>query len=168
MNELRVNGQRLWDSLMELAKIGATPKGGVKRLTLTDLDRQGRDLVTGWAREMGMTVTVDQIGNVFMRREGTNPSLPPVMTGSHIDTQPTGGKFDGNYGVLAGIEVVRTLGEDLSTILIAHDLDIVFGVCDRVAVLDLGRLIACDTPDAIKAHEGAQAAYLGASLGEAA
>jgi branched-chain amino acid transport system ATP-binding protein len=66
------------------------------------------------------------------------------------------------------IEVVRTLGEDLSTILIAHDLDIVFGVCDRVAVLDLGRLIACDTPDAIKAHEGAQAAYLGASLGEAA
>ncbi|TFW13747.1 Zn-dependent hydrolase [Massilia arenosa] len=111
MNELRVNGQRLWDSLMELAKIGATPKGGVKRLTLTDLDRQGRDLVTGWAREMGMTVTVDQIGNVFMRREGTNPALPPVMTGSHIDTQPTGGKFDGNYGVLAGIEVVRTLNE---------------------------------------------------------
>ncbi|MGZ3183146.1 MAG: Zn-dependent hydrolase [Telluria sp.] len=111
MNELRVNGKRLWDSLMELAKIGATPKGGVKRLTLTDLDRQGRDLVTGWARAMGMTVTVDQIGNAFMRREGTDPSLPPVMTGSHIDTQPTGGKFDGNYGVLAGIEVVRTLND---------------------------------------------------------
>jgi N-carbamoyl-L-amino-acid hydrolase len=111
MNELRVNGKRLWDSLMELAKIGATPKGGVKRLTLTDLDRQGRDLVTGWARELGMTVTVDQIGNVFMRREGSNPALPPVMTGSHIDTQPTGGKFDGNYGVLAGIEVVRTLND---------------------------------------------------------
>jgi N-carbamoyl-L-amino-acid hydrolase len=111
MNELRVNGKRLWDALMELARIGATPKGGVKRLTLTDLDRQGRDLVTGWAREMGMAITVDQIGNVFMRREGTDPSLPPVMTGSHIDTQPTGGKFDGNYGVLAGIEVVRTLND---------------------------------------------------------
>ena len=111
MSEMRVNGKRLWDSLMELAKIGATPKGGVKRLTLTDLDRQGRDLVTGWARELGMSVTVDQIGNVFMRREGTNPALPPVMTGSHIDTQPTGGKFDGNYGVLAGIEVVRTMND---------------------------------------------------------
>ena len=111
MNELRINGERLWSSLMELAKIGATPKGGVKRLTLTDLDRQGRDLVTGWARDAGMSVTVDQIGNVFMRREGSNPALPPVMTGSHIDTQPTGGKFDGNYGVLAGIEVIRTLNE---------------------------------------------------------
>jgi N-carbamoyl-L-amino-acid hydrolase len=111
MNELRINGERLWSSLMELAQIGATPKGGVKRLTLTDLDRQGRDLVTGWAREAGMSITVDQIGNVFMRREGSNPSLPPVMTGSHIDTQPTGGKFDGNYGVLAGIEVVRTLND---------------------------------------------------------
>ena len=111
MNELRINGGRLWSSLMELAKIGATPKGGVKRLTLTDLDRQGRDLVTGWAREAGLSVTVDQIGNVFMRREGSNPSLPPVMTGSHIDTQPTGGKFDGNYGVLAGLEVVRTLND---------------------------------------------------------
>ncbi|HEY1042780.1 MAG TPA: Zn-dependent hydrolase [Telluria sp.] len=111
MNELRINGERLWSSLMELAQIGATPKGGVKRLTLTDLDRQGRDLVTAWAREAGMSVTVDQIGNVFMRREGSNPSLPPVMTGSHIDTQPTGGKFDGNYGVLAGIEVVRTLND---------------------------------------------------------
>ncbi|MBN8504206.1 MAG: Zn-dependent hydrolase [Burkholderiales bacterium] len=111
MNTMRINGQRLWDSLMELAQIGATPKGGVCRLTLTDLDRQGRDLVCRWAREAGMTVTVDQIGNVFMRREGRDPSLPPIVTGSHIDTQPTGGKFDGNYGVLAGLEVVRTLND---------------------------------------------------------
>jgi N-carbamoyl-L-amino-acid hydrolase len=111
MNELRVNGDRLWSSLMELAKIGATPKGGVKRLTLTDLDKQGRDLVVGWARQAGMSITIDQIGNVFMRRDGSNNVLPPIMTGSHIDTQPTGGKFDGNYGVLAGIEVVRTLNE---------------------------------------------------------
>ena len=105
IENLRINGQRLWDSLMELAQIGATPKGGVCRLTLTDLDKQGRDLVTRWAREAGMTVTIDKIGNGFMRRPGRNNSLPPIMTGSHIDTQPTGGKFDGNYGVLAGIEV---------------------------------------------------------------
>ncbi len=108
---LRVNGQRLWDSLMALAQIGATAKGGVCRLTLTDLDQQGRDLVSRWAREAGMTVTIDKIGNGFLRRAGRNNSLPPVMTGSHIDTQPTGGKFDGNYGVLAGIEVVRTLND---------------------------------------------------------
>jgi N-carbamoyl-L-amino-acid hydrolase len=116
MNSIRVDGQRLWDALMELAQIGATPKGGVKRLALTDLDRQGRDLVVGWARAAGLAITVDQIGNVFMRREGTNPALPPVVTGSHIDTQPTGGKFDGNYGVLAGLEVIRTLNDhDIQT-----------------------------------------------------
>jgi len=108
---LRINGARLWDSLMELAKLGATEKGGVKRLALTDLDKQGRDLVISWAKAAGMTHVVDQIGNVFMRRAGTNPSLPPIVCGSHIDTQPTGGKFDGNYGVLAGIEVVRTLND---------------------------------------------------------
>jgi len=108
---LRIDGTRLWDSLMELARIGATSKGGVCRLTLTDLDQQGRDLVTGWARAAGMTVSIDRIGNVFMRRPGRNPALAPVVTGSHIDTQPTGGKFDGNYGVLAGIEVVRTLND---------------------------------------------------------
>ena len=111
MNELRIDGSRLWASLMELAHIGATPKGGVKRLALTDLDRQGRDLVVGWGKKAGLAVTVDQIGNVFMRREGSNPALAPIVTGSHIDTQPTGGKFDGNYGVLAGLEVVRTLND---------------------------------------------------------
>jgi N-carbamoyl-L-amino-acid hydrolase len=111
MSDMRINGSRLWDSLMELAQIGATEKGGVKRLALTDLDKQGRDLVVGWARAAGMNITIDQIGNVFMRRDGEDNSLPPVMTGSHIDTQPTGGKFDGNYGVLAGLEVVRTLNE---------------------------------------------------------
>ncbi len=111
VDSLRINGERLWQSLMELAKIGATPKGGVCRLTLTDLDRQGRDLVSRWAREAGLTVTIDKIGNGFMRRAGRNNSLPPVVTGSHIDTQPTGGKFDGNYGVLAGLEVVRTLND---------------------------------------------------------
>jgi len=111
ISAVRINGERLWASLMELAKIGATPKGGVCRLTLTDLDKQGRDLVLGWARDAGMEVTIDKIGNGFMRRPGRNNALPPIVTGSHIDTQPTGGKFDGNYGVLAGIEVVRTLND---------------------------------------------------------
>ena len=111
IDTLRINGDRLWDSLMELAKIGETKKGGVCRLTLTDLDKQGRDLVIKWAKEAGMTVTIDKIGNGFMRRAGCNNALPPIVTGSHIDTQPTGGKFDGNYGVLAGIEVVRTLND---------------------------------------------------------
>ena len=111
LDNLRVNGDRLWESLMELAKIGATPKGGVCRLTLTDLDRQGRDLVTRWAKEAGMSVVIDKIGNGFMRRPGRNNSLAPIVAGSHIDTQPTGGKFDGNFGVLAGLEVVRTLND---------------------------------------------------------
>jgi len=110
-SKLRINGDRLWGSLMELAKIGATPKGGVCRLTLTDLDKQGRDLVLGWGKEAGMTITVDKIGNGFMRRAGRNNSLPPIVAGSHIDTQPTGGKFDGNFGVLSGLEVVRTLND---------------------------------------------------------
>jgi len=111
ISTLRINGERLWASLMELAKIGETPKGGVCRLTLTDLDKQGRDLVTKWAREAGLSVTIDKIGNGFMRRAGRNNALPPIVTGSHIDTQPTGGKFDGNYGVLAGLEVMRTLND---------------------------------------------------------
>ena len=111
VSQLRVDGPRLWASLMELAQIGATPKGGVCRLALTDLDRQGRERVIGWGRDAGLAITTDRIGDVFMRRAGRRPELPPVMTGSHIDTQPTGGKFDGNYGVLAGLEVVRTLND---------------------------------------------------------
>ena len=111
LSTLRINGERLWQSLMELAAIGATAKGGVKRLALTDLDQQGRDLVVAWGREAGMSVTVDQIGNTFMRRAGSNNALPPIVSGSHIDTQPTGGKFDGNYGVLSALEVVRTLND---------------------------------------------------------
>ena len=106
---LSVNGNRLWQSLMDLAEIGATPKGGNCRLALTALDGQGRDLVTGWMRDAGLTIRVDQVGNIFARRAGRNDALPPVMTGSHIDTQPTGGKFDGCFGVLAGLEVMRTM-----------------------------------------------------------
>jgi N-carbamoyl-L-amino-acid hydrolase len=108
---IRINGDRLWESLMELAKIGATEKGGVCRLALTDLDREARDLFVKWCKDAGCTVKVDKMGNIFARRPGRDDSLPPVMTGSHIDTQPTGGKFDGCYGVMAGLEVIRTLND---------------------------------------------------------
>ena len=108
---LAVDGRRLWDSLMEMAKIGATPKGGVCRLALTDLDKQGRDLFVRWAQEAGCSISVDRMGNVFARRAGRDESLAPVMTGSHADSQPTGGRFDGIYGVLGGLEVVRTLND---------------------------------------------------------
>lgn len=108
---LQIDGRRLWESLMEMAKIGATPKGGVCRLALTDLDQRGRDLFIRWCREAGLAVTVDRIGNIFARRPGEDDSRPAVATGSHLDTQPTGGKFDGIFGVLAGIEVVRTLND---------------------------------------------------------
>ena len=108
---LTINGQRLWDSLMEMAKIGATAKGGVCRLALTDLDREGRDLFVRWAKEAGCTITVDRMGNVFARRAGKDDSLDPVVTGSHADSQPTGGRFDGIYGVLGGLEVIRTLDD---------------------------------------------------------
>jgi beta-ureidopropionase / N-carbamoyl-L-amino-acid hydrolase len=108
---LRVDGARLWLSLMDLAQIGATPKGGVRRLALTDLDGQGRDLVVGWLRETGSRIEIDGAGNIFATRPGRDPAARVVLTGSHIDTQPSGGKFDGNYGVLAGLEVLRTLND---------------------------------------------------------
>jgi N-carbamoyl-L-amino-acid hydrolase len=111
MDNLRIDADRLWRSLMELARIGATPKGGVKRLTLTDEDRQARELFAHWAREARLAVEVDAIGNIFARRAGTDPALAPVAMGSHLDSQPSGGKFDGAYGVMAGLEVLRTLNE---------------------------------------------------------
>jgi len=107
----RVNRERLWRSLMDLARIGATPKGGVRRLTLTEADREGRDLFARWAREAGLSVSVDAIGNMYARRAGSDPSAPPVAMGSHLDSQPSGGKFDGAYGVMAGLEVVRSLND---------------------------------------------------------
>src|SRR5437016_13985864 len=108
MRNLKVNGERLWASLMELARIGATAKGGVCRLAASDLDGEARRLFIRWCEEAGCTAAVDQIGNIFARRLGRDPALPPVMTGSHRDTQPTGGRFDGAYGVMAGLEPVRT------------------------------------------------------------
>jgi beta-ureidopropionase / N-carbamoyl-L-amino-acid hydrolase len=111
LSNVRVDGQRLWDALMEMAKIGGTPKGGCKRLTLTDLDKQGRELFTAWCEKEGCTVKVDEMGNMFARRAGVEDDLAPVLIGSHLDTQPTGGKFDGVLGVLGALEVVRSLND---------------------------------------------------------
>ena len=107
----RVDGRRLWDTLMAMAEVGATPKGGVKRLTLTEVDRAGRDRFRGWCEALGLTVRVDAIGNMFARREGRDPDRPPVLLGSHLDSQPSGGKFDGALGVIAGLEVMRSLND---------------------------------------------------------
>jgi len=114
MNEprnLSIDGDRLWSSIMEIAKIGATEKGGSRRLALTDLDREARDLFVAWCEAAGCTVSVDRMGNIFARRPGSDPTAAAVVTGSPLDTQPTGGRFDGVYGVLAGLEVVRTLND---------------------------------------------------------
>ena len=108
---LRINPDRLWDSLMEMAKIGPGIAGGNNRQTLTDEDGEGRHLFKRWCEAAGLEVGVDQMGTMFARREGTDPDALPVYVGSHLDTQPTGGKFDGVLGVLGGLEVVRTLND---------------------------------------------------------
>lgn len=112
MNNARVNGQRLWDSLMAMAKIGELPNGGCCRLALSEEDKAGRDLFLQWCKAQGCTSTTDDMGNLFVRRAGRDNTLAPVVFGSHLDTQPHGGKFDGIYGVLAGLEVIRTLNEN--------------------------------------------------------
>ncbi len=106
---LRVNGRRLWDSIMAMAEIGPGRHGGSCRLALTDEDREGRDLFIGWCRDIGCSIRIDDMGNIFARRAGSNDALPPVVAGSHLDTQPHGGRFDGIYGVLAALEALRTL-----------------------------------------------------------
>ncbi len=111
IHSLRISGERLWGRLMDMARIGATEQGGCNRQALTDLDKAGRDLFVGWCREAGCQISVDQMGNIFARRAGLEDDLPPVLTGSHLDTQPTGGRFDGVYGVLAGLEVIQTLND---------------------------------------------------------
>jgi len=106
----RVDAERLWSRLMAMAEIGATPKGGCNRQALTDLDREGRQLFRRWAESAGCTLREDAIGNLFARRSGRT-AAPAVLIGSHLDTQPTGGKFDGVYGVLGGLEVLETLND---------------------------------------------------------
>ena len=110
-DNLKTNASRLWDSLMEMAKIGPGIAGGNNRQTLTDEDGEGRKLFQKWCEEAGCAMGVDQMGTMFMRREGTDPDALPVYVGSHLDTQPTGGKYDGVLGVLSGLEIVRTLND---------------------------------------------------------
>ncbi len=108
---LRINGDRLWDSLMEMAKIGPGVAGGNNRQTLTDEDAEGRALFQKWCEDAGCSMGLDQMGNMFARREGADPEALPVYVGSHLDTQPTGGKYDGVLGVLGGLEIIRTLND---------------------------------------------------------
>ena len=110
-NTLEIDAQRLWDSLERSAEIGRFRDTGLRRLALSDEDRRMRDLFVGWAREAGCTVEIDRLGNIFARRAGSDPDLPPVAIGSHLDTQICGGRYDGILGVLCGLEVVRTLND---------------------------------------------------------
>jgi N-carbamoyl-L-amino-acid hydrolase len=109
--KLRVDGKRLRASLEQMAGIGATPAGGVQRLALSEEDRQARDLFVSWLKEQSLAVSIDEMGNIFGRRPGRSDGLPPVMMGSHIDSQPRGGRFDGILGVMAALEVMRTLND---------------------------------------------------------
>ncbi len=111
LSTLRIDGERLWSRLMEMARHGATEKGVVCRLTGSDEDKAGRDLFVQWCEAAGCSVTVDSIGNIFARRPGRDESRGAVLAGSHLDSQPTGGRFDGVYGVLAALEVVETLND---------------------------------------------------------
>ncbi|KVW82975.1 Zn-dependent hydrolase [Burkholderia cepacia] len=108
---LKINAERLWQSLMDMAQVGATAKGGVRRLALSAEDAAGRALFETWCRDAGLSLSVDRVGNLFARRAGRRPDAAPVASGSHLDTQPEGGRFDGVYGVLAALEVVRTLND---------------------------------------------------------
>lgn len=108
---MQVNGERLWSRLMDMAKVGPGVAGGSNRQSLSDQDRDGRDLFLSWATAAGCTHEYDEIGNLFVRREGTDPTAAPVLMGSHLDTQPTGGRFDGVYGVLGGLEVIESLND---------------------------------------------------------
>ena len=108
----RVNGERLWDSLMRMAEIGATPRGGVRRLALSEMDRAARERFRALCESAGLAVRTDAAGNMFARRPGRDPARAPVLIGSHLDSQPSGGKFDGALGVLAGVRHQRDVREE--------------------------------------------------------
>ena len=111
MSDVHTDSQRLWSRLMDMAEVGATPAGGSNRQALSDDDKAGRDLFIGWAEQAGCSIELDGVGNLFARRPGADPDAPPVVLGSHLDTQPTGGRFDGVYGVLGGFEVIEALND---------------------------------------------------------
>ena len=110
-SNIKINSKRLLKSIEEMAKIGATAKGGVNRQALTDLDKKSRDLFVKWCKNEDLKITIDKMGNIFARKKGKNNYLPPIMSGSHLDTQPTGGKYDGALGVLSALEVIRSLND---------------------------------------------------------
>jgi N-carbamoyl-L-amino-acid hydrolase len=109
--QIETNQDRLWSTLMELGKLGETDKGGCNRVEFTVLNKEARDRFCSWARDAGCQIVIDGFGNIRARRQGKNPDAPTVMCGSHLDTQPTGGKFDGVYGVLGGLEAIRALND---------------------------------------------------------
>ena len=117
-SDIRVNGARLWQSIMDIAEIGATANGGSHRLTLSDEDKRARDLFASWCAEAGLSLSIDNMGDMFARRPGQDNARPSIGIGSHLDTQPYGGRFDGVFGVLAGLEVARTLNDhNIQTVL---------------------------------------------------
>ena len=120
---LTVNGERLWQRLMTMAEIGATPAGGCNRQALSDEDARGRALFVSWCEAAGLSCRYDAVGNLFARREGQRSAAPAVMTGSHLDTQPSGGKFDGVFGVLAGLEAVESMND--AGVVTAHPIELV-------------------------------------------
>ena len=123
VTDLRVDGARLWSTLMETAAFGRTAKGGLCRLALSPEDAEVRRWFVTACEALGCAVTIDQLGNIFARRAGSSPDLPPIAIGSHLDTQPTGGRFDGILGVLAGLEVLRTL--DDAGVVTRHPIEVV-------------------------------------------
>lgn len=110
-NSLEINADRLWQTLLASAKIGPGRGDGLRRLALSDADKEMRDLFVHWCKEAGCQVRIDRVGNIFAKREGKDNALPAVLIGSHLDTQIAGGKFDGILGVLSGLEVIRTLND---------------------------------------------------------
>ena len=120
---ITVNGNRLWQSIMDMARIGPGIAGGNNRQALTDADSEARHIFQTWCEDAGLKMVVDQMGNMFARRDGTDPDALPILVGSHLDTQPTGGKYDGVLGVLAGLEIIRSLNDlDIHT---RHPIEIV-------------------------------------------
>ena len=167
MPNLKIDGDRLWDTLMETARFGGTPEGGIRRLTLSAEDRQVRDWLRAACEELGCTVRVDELGNMFAHRPGSDPDALPVAMGSHLDTQPTGGKFDGVLGVLAGLEVLRTL--DAAGYVTRRPLVLVNwtneeGARFAPAMLASGAYAGVFTPDYVRARTDAEGVSFGAAL----
>ena len=164
---LKIDAERLWDSLMEMAKIGPGVAGGNNRQTLTDEDGQGRALFHRWCEAAGCTMGLDQMGNMFARREGSDPDALPVYVGSHLDTQPTGGKYDGVLGVLGGLEIIRSLNDmDIKTRhpIVVTNFTNEEGTRYAPAMLSSGVFAGIHTQDWAYAREDAEGKLFGDEL----